>query len=113
MLSIDELLLLSGRFEKLAAKKQVGTIYLIHFDKPIGNLSHNLSQANHYLGWTSDLEKRLNRHSIGQGSSIMRFVQQSGIGWKVVREWQGTRDDERAMKNQKNAKRYCPVCLGK
>ena len=98
---------------KIGAKqKQTGTIYLIHFEKPIGNLSHPLSSAQHYMGWCSDLDKRLDRHRSGQGSSIMRYVEQSGVGWNVVRTWQGTRDDERALKNQKNAKRFCPVCQG-
>jgi predicted GIY-YIG superfamily endonuclease len=110
---VSELLLIANSFERLAAsKKQVGTIYLIHFDEPVGNLSHALSQASHYMGWTSDLDKRLDRHRLGQGSSLMRHVEQSGIRWSVVRTWQGTRDDERALKNQKNSKRYCPVCLG-
>src|ERR1700722_5646600 len=113
MRKFAELLLLTGHFEKLAApKKQVGIIYLIHFDKEIGNLDHSLSKARHYLGWTSDLNKRLDRHKLGQGSSIMRYVEQSGIGWQCVKTWEGTRDDERAMKNQKNAKRYCPICSG-
>jgi putative endonuclease len=110
---VSELLLIANSFERLAAsKKQVGTIYLIHFDEPIGNLSHPLSAAQHYLGWCSDLDKRLERHRSGQGSSLMRFVEQSGIPWRVVREWKGTRDDERKIKDQKNSKRYCPVCLG-
>jgi hypothetical protein len=90
--------------------KEVGTIYLIHFDKPIGNLDNPRAQAHHYLGWTTDLPSRLDRHSIGRGSAIMRAVMNSGVGWKVVKTWPGTRDDERRMKNQKNSKRYCPSC---
>lgn len=110
---IAELLLLANQFERLAArKKQVGTIYLIHFDDKIGPKDNSRSMAQHYLGWSSDLDKRLDRHRLGQGSSIMRFVEQSGVPWKVTKVWEGTRDDERALKNQKNIKRYCPMCSG-
>lgn len=108
---VAELLLIANSFERLAAsKKQVGTIYLIHFNEKIGPKGNPRSTAQHYIGWTSDLDKRLVRHQAGQGSSIMRFVEQSGISWQLVQTWQGTRDDERRLKNQKNAARYCAIC---
>ena len=111
MFSVAEVFELAEQFLKLAAKKkQVGTIYLIHFEEKIGDESNPRSQAQHYIGWTSDLSSRLSAHELGHGSSIMAFLKQSGIKWKLVRQWKGTRDEERLLKNQKNAKRYCPIC---
>jgi hypothetical protein len=33
-----------------------------------------------------------------------------GIGFTVVRTWQGGRDVERQLKRQRNAPRMCPRC---
>src|SRR5271165_1297450 len=109
-MNIIDLYAYAAEFEKLAGKKQVGTIYLIHFKDKIGDRNNIRSQAQHYIGWTSDLPSRLNAHSLGQGSAIMRHVVNSGIPYKVVKTWVGTRDQERALKNQKNSKRYCSIC---
>jgi hypothetical protein len=37
----------------------VGVIYLLHFDRPIGDLSNPRGFASHYTGWTLDLPARL------------------------------------------------------
>lgn len=85
-------------------------IYLIHFDKP-------LKHASHYIGFVDgkrNLNKRIERHKSGQGAKILRAANQAGINWEVVRTWKdGTRDDERKLKNRKNAKHLCPTCLKK
>jgi hypothetical protein len=83
-------------------------LYLIHFAKP-------LHHARHYLGYSTDensLPVRLERHASGQGAKLMAAVARAGIGFQVVRTWpDGTRADERRLKNQKNAPaRLCPVC---
>lgn len=88
----------------------MGTVYLIHFDQKIGNPDNSLAMACHYLGYTSNLKTRLLRHKEGRGAKIMSFLFQQGIGWKVVRTWCGGRKLERALKNQRNAPRLCPVC---
>lgn len=92
---------------------KLGTVYLIHFHRPIGNASNVRGQALHYMGWAWNLEDRLERHRVGRGSHLMRAVMQQGIGWDVVRTWNGDRSLERKLKNQKNASRLCPVCQGK
>lgn len=46
-------------------------------------------------------------------AALMAAVTRAGIPWRVVRTWEGTRDDERRMKAQKNTKRVCPVCSGR
>jgi predicted GIY-YIG superfamily endonuclease len=86
------------------------TVYLIHFDRPIGDLSNPHGQARHYLGSTDDLEERLKAHAGGNGSKIMAEVARQGIGWKVVRTWPGGRGKEKELKRQKNNPRLCPVC---
>lgn len=84
---------------------RAGTIYLIHFARP-------LAHANHYLGWTDNLPARLDRHRSGNGSKLLAAVMAAGIEFQVVRTWPGSRDDERRMKNWKKARRLCPVCRG-
>ena len=37
---------------------ELGTIYLLHFDRPYRH-------ARHYTGWTEDLLDRLDRHAAG------------------------------------------------
>jgi predicted GIY-YIG superfamily endonuclease len=81
----------------------VGTIYLVCFDEPF-------SHARHYIGWTADLEARIARHLKGDGSNLLRHVQAAGIGWQVTGTWQGTRRDERAIKDRNEAPQYCPRC---
>ena len=80
-----------------------GTVYLIHFDKPY-------KHAQHYIGWTSDLEGRLKKHREGNGARLIQVITGKGISFTVVRTWIGERALERKLKNQKNARRLCPLC---
>ena len=80
-----------------------GTIYLICFDKPFGH-------ARHYLGWAVDHHKRLRRHRKGIGAKLLRAVQNAGIGYVVVRTWQGDRKFERKLKDRNNRGKLCPRC---
>lgn len=88
----------------------IGDIYLIHFDEGIPNRPG--AQAQHYLGWTGDLESRLLAHANGSGSKLMAEIERRGIGWACVRTWRGDRHMERKLKSQKNARRLCPTCRG-
>lgn len=90
----------------------MGTVYLIHFERPIGDLDNPRGQARHYLGFTEDLEARLEAHRTGNGSAIMAAVARAGVGWELVRTWEGDRKVERRLKNQHNSPRLCPVCRG-
>jgi predicted GIY-YIG superfamily endonuclease len=81
-----------------------GIVYLIHFHSPLG-------RANHYLGWTVNLQTRMDSHRNNSGARILRACNIIGITWEVVRTWeQEDRHFERKLKNLKNAKRLCPVC---
>lgn len=81
----------------------LGVIYIVHFDR-------KLHHAQHYIGWTTNLDVRLTVHDHGQGSRLLAAVRDAGIGFQVVRRFSGTRNDERRVKNQKNGPRWCPVC---
>jgi hypothetical protein len=87
----------------------VGVIYLLHFDRPIGDPTNPRGFASHYTGWTLDLPARLVDHAAGRGARLMQVVGELGIGWQLARIWTGTRTRERSLK-QRGATRRCPVC---
>lgn len=103
----------------------MGTVYLIHFDRPFGQPASDAARAErglpprkpgsryavrHYLGWTDDLANRLNDHQQGHGSALMRAVSQAGISWRLARTWAGDRKLERQLKAWKKARQLCPIC---
>lgn len=88
------------------------TVYLIHFQTPIGNTDNPRAQAQHYLGSceTGRLQQRLLEHRQGNGAAIMRAVHDAGIPWTVTRTWHGTRELERTLKAEHNNRMLCPLC---
>lgn len=89
--------------------------YLIHFERPIGNLAEPKGQASHYLGATSALEARLFLHAHGNGAALMAAVGKAGVSWSLVRlwrvfSWEESRDLEHALKRRHNNPQLCPVC---
>jgi predicted GIY-YIG superfamily endonuclease len=84
-------------------KEVQGTVYLLHFER-------KYKHAGHYMGWSENLTGRLDAHASGEGSRLMQVLRDAGIGFACVRTWSGTRNDERRLKNRKEAPRLCPVC---
>ncbi len=84
-------------------RDEPGTIYLLHFDRAYYH-------ARHYIGWASDLDRRLERHDLGSGSRLVAAVLDAGIGFEVSRTWEGTRRDERRLHRRHNSPRECPLC---
>jgi predicted GIY-YIG superfamily endonuclease len=82
-----------------------GTVYLLHFDRP-------LHHAQHYMGWTTNLEQRLHAHETGNGSRLMEVVSNAGITWRLAKTWEGPRALERKLKRQHHGPRLCPICNG-
>jgi len=79
-------------------------VYLLHFETPYRH-------AQHYVGFTEDLEARLERHRAGNGARLLEVVTQAGIAWELVRAWpRGSRELERAIKRAGHSPRLCPVC---
>ncbi len=83
----------------------MGYVYLLHFDKP-------LKHAKHYIGYAeNDVEQRLEKHKSGQGARLLQVITEKGIGFKLAKTWNNaSRSFERALKNKKNAPRFCPIC---
>lgn len=106
----------------------IGTVYLIHFDRPIPR--DKRGNCQHYLGWTVDLPSRekehratyFNRHTapllidgkvqrgVTNGVSLIGIANTEGIGWQIVRTWEGTIHMEKKLKRRHNARRLCPIC---
>ena len=82
----------------------IGTVYLLHFDRPLGH-------AKHYTGWSANLPLRLAEHAAGHGARLTEVVAAAGIGWTLARTWpNATRAKERRLKNSGGASRRCPLC---
>lgn len=81
----------------------MGTIYLLHFERPYAH-------ARHYLGFTFNLDRRLEAHRNGRGARLIEVINDAGIGFFVVRTWRGGRALERSLKRRKNSPGLCPIC---
>lgn len=89
----------------------MATVYLIHFDQPVGNPECAHGMAQHYIGFSARLTKRLQAHLHGNGARLMEVVAERGIRWRLARTWTpGTRTLERRLKNRKKARQLCPIC---
>lgn len=91
------------------------TVYLLHFEKKIGNADNPHGQALHYIGYTSGaLNRRLLEHYHGTGAAIMAHLAKNKIGFCVARTWpDGTRKLEKRLKHYKDVpSRRCPIYKG-
>lgn len=90
-----------------------GTVYLLHYQEEIGNLDNPLGRARHYIGFATNLEKRLRQHRRGKsGAGIVRAFHANGIKFKLARKWIGAdRNFEKYLKlSYKKTTRFCPLC---
>ncbi len=78
-------------------------IYLLHIHPPY-------KHARHYLGITQDLDARLRLHQDGQGARLTQVCIENGHKLELVRTWDGSRNDERRLKNQENGQNLGPLC---
>jgi len=82
-----------------------GIVYLLHLEKKLSE------RAQHYIGWTTNLEERIERHRRGNGSAMMAAVKKAGIDFVVAAVWpEKTKAFERKLKRRKNAWQLCPIC---
>lgn len=82
-------------------------VYLIHLEEPY-------KHAQHYIGYTKNLQKRMYDHELGtRGSKFLKAVREAGINFSVVRTWDGDRSLERKLKKQKKSRLLCPICREK
>jgi hypothetical protein len=83
-----------------------GIVYLLHFERSYRN-------ARHYIGFTRNLEQRLEEHRAGRGSPLVAAALADGIDFQLAAIWEGDRHDERRLHRQKNTRaRLCPLCIG-
>lgn len=83
-------------------------LYLLHFEKP-------LHHAQHYVGATSNLRRRLILHAHDKGAKIIKKINSLNIKWELARVWKTEHFDgifweESLMKKMKNGSLYCPIC---
>ncbi len=83
-------------------------IYIIHFDE-------KLAHAQHYVGYCKEerFAIRMFEHGAGIGAKILRALVEKGIHYRIANTFPGDRILERRIKNQKNTRRYCPICKSK
>jgi len=82
-----------------------GTVYLLHFAEP-------MSHAQHYLGWTNNLDARLRQHKGHKNPQcrITSAFSTKGISFVLARTWAGTIAKEKELKRLRNGRKLCPVC---
>jgi predicted GIY-YIG superfamily endonuclease len=95
-----------GKRKSRKSSADFTTVYLIHFNKAYRH-------ARHYIGFTTNLDKRITDHLCGMGARLMEVITNAGIEWRVARTWQGDRRLERRLKGWHNAALLCPLCSGK
>lgn len=84
-------------------------IYVIHFDKPY-------KHAKHYTGIAQNVEKRIEKHSKGQGSRLMQVLKENNIGFRynIIAEFptfsEAHAEEKRLKTKVKKPQRYCPIC---
>lgn len=86
--------------------KADGVVYLLHFHERLGTEKHSIQ---HYLGFTPDLDARIEKHRAGQGARVTEVLKERGIGFDVAAVWPGNRQIENALKLH-SATRICPQC---
>lgn len=85
----------------------IGDVYLLHFNRAYNG-------ARHYLGFSTDIPARLERHKAGRGARLLKAVTEAGIPWRLVRTWR-KKDGyfEQELKRANELKTLCPVCSKK
>jgi hypothetical protein len=87
--------------------------YLLHFSQKIGNPNNSLAMAQHYLGWSVDVLKRLREH-------LTVYSKASAIVWAarneyhvditLVRVWPGNWHTEKWLKGRRHGPDLCTCC---
>jgi len=87
-------------------------VYILHFNEPYWG------RARHYVGYSIDVDKRIEAHRNGKGSLLVKYALERGndftIGYrqKYATQWQG-KQAERRLKIEGHASRRCSACGGK
>jgi hypothetical protein len=83
-----------------------GFVYVLHFSR--GYPRGDKAPVRHYVGWALDPAARLAAHT----SPLVQAAKASGITITLGHVREGSRGDERRIKRQRHAERYCDTCKG-
>ena len=86
-----------------------GYVYILHFDRKIGNMSNSRAQAQHYVGFSDDIEERLEKHFALRGAKIVADALKSGARIST-HVYPATLAVEKLVKATKKTSLYCPDC---
>jgi predicted GIY-YIG superfamily endonuclease len=85
-------------------ENKTGYIYLIHYES-------KLAHSQHYLGWTTNLGKRIELHNDGKATVPMtRAFAEAGIAISGVSWCEGDRNGERKLKKWNKSRQLCSFC---
>jgi hypothetical protein len=87
----------------------IGTVYLFHFSRPLGNLSNPRAQARHYVGFCEDLDSRIAAHLAGKGAKIVAAALKQGLIFEIY-HWPACLATEKLVKRRKETHVFCPAC---
>jgi len=79
-----------------------GTVYLLHFDQPY-------KHARHYVGWASNVRRRLAEHEAGRGARLLAVVRERGSAGS----WPGCGQAAGPGSGRSSGRapcRQCPLC---
>ena len=86
-----------------------GYVYVLHFHEKLGH-------AQHYTGWTVDVEARIAKHRVGTGGRLPAVFASLGVSFTVGRIWTcATTNEARSLEwrikhKWKKVHRYCTEC---
>jgi putative endonuclease len=94
----------------LITSDTLGWLYILCFDRPLGNPENRRALASHYLGYATDVAARVAQHRAGRGQNLTVAAVEQGIGFTVYYR-PGTPALERWLKKHyKNTPCLCPHC---
>ena len=94
------------RYGKPNWARDLGTVYLLHFARPLHGIRH-------YVGWTTDLPKRIRRHAAAGGAAIPRLFAAAEIPFAIARLWpsETTLFERHIIRRiHKDPTAWCPIC---
>jgi putative endonuclease len=90
----------------------LGWLYVLCFDRPLGNPDNARALASHYLGFCIDLPNQLTTHAAGRGSSLTAAAVAQGITWTVYYRPNTPKLKHWLKSHYKHTPMLCPHCAG-
>jgi predicted GIY-YIG superfamily endonuclease len=87
----------------------MGEVYLFHFNSPLGNLANRRAQAQHYLGFSDDLDARIAKQLAGRGAKLVAAALKQGLVFELY-HWPAPLATEKLIKKYKKTSAFCPAC---